>query len=176
MAVRPPDDRLGRQIVGTTISKTTSHSEGAVMHYDITQTDEASDLPLPHYQSLGAAGIDLYAAETFDLSERPAISVKTGVKMRIPNGYCGMIRSRSGLAFRYGIAAMHGTIDSDYRGEIAVLMYRLWIGDPPPMIDRGTRIAQLIFVRTEYGIPKTVEKLHPSSRGEQGFGSTGLVG
>lgn len=130
----------------------------------------------PHYASESAAGADLRAAldEPFTLGPRERGAVPTGVRLAIPEGYEGQVRPRSGLAIKHGITVLNapGTIDSDYRGEIRVLMIN--VSDTPYTICDGDRIAQLVVApvsRVEY-VPAEGE-LEPSERGEGGFGSTG---
>lgn len=139
----------------------------------------ASDLPLPAYESKGAAGMDLRAAISEDrsiliLPGKRAL-VPTGLIMEIPEGMEGQIRPRSGLALKHGITCLNtpGTIDSDYRGEVHVLLVNL--GDEDFSVSRGMRIAQIIFapvtqVRTE---ERTLAS--DTSRGSGGFGSTGTA-
>src|SRR6185437_14560117 len=134
-------------------------------------------LPLPAYESAGAAGMDLRAAVEEDrplllLPGRRAL-VPTGLVMEIPQGMEGQIRPRSGLAFKHGITCLNtpGTIDSDYRGEVKVLLINH--GDEEFYVERGMRIAQIVFA------PVTRVKLEEQSlagstgRGAGGFGSTG---
>ena len=132
------------------------------------------DLPLPSYASAGSAGLDLYAA-TGPLTLAPGARalVGTGLALALPEGFEGQIRPRSGLARDHGVTVLNapGTIDSDYRGEIGVLLVNL--GKSPFVVERGMRIAQLVIapvvrVRLVEG-PKP-----PSGRGAGGFGSTGL--
>ncbi|MCG8272039.1 dUTP diphosphatase [Aquamicrobium sp. NLF2-7] len=139
----------------------------------------AADLPLPAYESRGAAGMDLRAAIPEDrsiliLPGKRAL-VPTGLIMEIPEGMEGQVRPRSGLALKHGITCLNtpGTIDSDYRGEVQVLLVNL--GDEDFSVSRGMRIAQIIFapvtqVRTE---ERTLASY--TSRGSGGFGSTGTA-
>lgn len=132
-------------------------------------------LPIPHYKSEGAAGIDLMAAidEPMVLEPLGRALITTGLKMEIPLGYEGQIRPRSGLAINYGISLVNcvGTIDSDYRGEIKVPVINL--SKEEYIINPGDRIAQMIFAKYERAEFQEVEELSETQRGENGFGSTG---
>jgi dUTP diphosphatase len=133
------------------------------------------DLPLPSRQTTGSAGFDLASAEPdFVLAPGERRMVSTGLAVEIPPGIEGQVRPRSGLALRHGITMPNapGTIDSDYRGEVRVILQNL--GTEPVTIVRGDRIAQLVFAR--YETPELVDatELEQSSRGAGGFGSTGV--
>jgi len=133
------------------------------------------DLPLPSRQTTGSAGFDLASAEPdFVLAPGDRRLVSTGLAVEIPPGIEGQVRPRSGLALRHGITMPNapGTIDSDYRGEVRVILQNL--GTEPVTIVRGDRIAQLVFAR--YETPELVDatELEQSSRGAGGFGSTGV--
>jgi dUTP pyrophosphatase len=133
------------------------------------------DLPLPSRQTTGSAGFDLASAEPdFVLAPGERRSVSTGLAVEIPPGIEGQVRPRSGLALRHGITLPNapGTIDSDYRGEVRVILQNL--GTEPVTIVRGDRIAQLVFAR--YETPELVDatELEQSTRGTGGFGSTGV--
>ncbi len=141
----------------------------------IVQEPDATDLPLPRYQTEGAAGVDLYAAvrEPVVLQPGERALIRTGIRIALPPGYEAQVRPRSGLAARHGIALVNspGTIDSDYRGEIQVVVINL--GQEPFTIQRGERIAQLVVapvVRIEW---EPVGELPATARGEGGFGHTG---
>lgn len=130
---------------------------------------------VPQYASLHAAGADLKAALNDPLTLAPGATalVPTGLQIAIPVGYEGQVRPRSGLALKHGLTILNapGTIDSDYRGEVKVLLINL--GSEPVTIHPGDRIAQIVFtpvVQAEF-IP--VQELSPSGRGTGGFGSTG---
>lgn len=130
----------------------------------------------PHYASESAAGADLRAALDEPLTIVPGgrVAVPTGVRVAIPDGYEGQVRPRSGLAIRHGVTVVNapGTIDSDYRGEIKVLLVNL--SDEAYTIEDGDRIAQLVLAPvTRAEFVKTVGPLEESTRGEGGFGSTG---
>ncbi len=135
------------------------------------------DLNPPSYASEGAAGADLRAALEGPLSLAPGerALVPTGLRVEIPAGYEGQVRARSGLALKQGLALANGvgTIDSDYRGEVGVIVVNL--GQLPVTIERGDRIAQLVFTRVERASFTLDEGLASSARGAGGFGSTGTA-
>lgn len=141
----------------------------------VQQTPESKDLPLPKYMSLGAAGMDLYAA----VEENTAIPVgkirliPTGLKVSIPVGYEIQIRPRSGLALKHGIMLVNspGTIDSDYRGEIKIIMMNL--GEEDFVIRRGDRVAQMVLKKVEQLEWEIVKELPGTDRDAGGFGHTG---
>jgi len=133
-----------------------------------------ADLPLPARQTAGAAGYDVVSAEDdFMLVPLERRLVRTGVALAIPAGYEAQVRPRSGLALRYGLTLPNApaTIDSDYRGELLVALINL--GTDPVTVERGTRIAQLVFQRVAEVELEEVSELPPTSRGAGGFGSTG---
>lgn len=137
----------------------------------------ASDLPLPAYQSELAAGLDLIAAVPADapVSIRPGerVLIPTGLVLALPPGIEGQIRPRSGLALSRGITVLNspGTIDPDYRGELRVLLANF--GSEVFLVERGARIAQLVFAPSMQAILCEVESLTETARGVAGFGSTG---
>ena len=136
-------------------------------------------LSLPRYQTAGAAGLDLSAAIPPDhpvvLQPMQRALIPTGLIMAIPAGFEGQVRARSGLALKQGLALVNapGTIDSDYRGEVGVLVINL--GSDPVTIERGMRIAQLVISPIVQCQIETVGSLDESARGAGGFGSTGLT-
>jgi dUTP pyrophosphatase len=136
----------------------------------------ARDLPLPAAASTGSSGCDLRAAIDGETVLRPGerLLVPTGLALEIPPGWEGQVRPRSGLALRHGIGMVNapGTIDSDYRGEVGVLLINL--GAEPFLLRRGDRIAQLVIARVETVDWEEVEDLQTSGRGDGGFGSTGV--
>jgi dUTP pyrophosphatase len=133
------------------------------------------DLAPPSYATEGAAGADLRAAleETLVLRPGERALVPTGVMLEIPPGFEGQVRARSGLALRKGLALANGvgTIDSDYRGEVGVLVVNL--GQEPVALERGDRIAQLIIAPVVQATFEPAGDLAVSERGAGGFGSTG---
>lgn len=131
---------------------------------------------LPTYATDGAAGMDLYSREEAELQPMERKLVPTGLKMAIPHGFEGQVRPRSGLALRLGLSMVNtpGTIDSDYRGEIGVLLINL--GGDVVKIGKGERIAQLVIcpvVRARL-LEVDEDSLEETERGEGGFGSTGI--
>jgi dUTP pyrophosphatase len=133
------------------------------------------DLPLPSRQTGGSAGFDLASAEPdFVLSPGERRLVATGLSIELPQGVEGQVRPRSGLALRHGLTMPNapGTIDSDYRGELKVILQNG--GAQAVTIARGDRIAQLVFARYETPDLVDVAALDDSARGAGGFGSTGL--
>ena len=137
-----------------------------------------ADLPVPAYATPGSAGLDLCAAAEAELVLQPGdrALVPTGFALAIPPGYEGQVRPRSGLALHAGVTLANspGTIDSDYRGEVAVILVNL--GSEPFRLRRGERIAQLVIAPVAQPALKEVgsaDELGPTSRGAGGFGHTG---
>jgi dUTP pyrophosphatase len=128
---------------------------------------------LPRYQSADAAGMDLCSTIDFSLGPLERMLVPTGLRMEIPRGYEGQVRPRSGLALKYGISMVNapGTIDSDYRGEIGVLLVNL--GQNRVEFKAGERVAQLVICPVIQVELKQVDSLSETERGAGGFGSTG---
>lgn len=133
-----------------------------------------ADLPLPAYATAGAAGMDVVSAEDMDLLPGQRHAVATGLSIAIPDGYEVQVRPRSGLALKHGITMPNtpGTIDSDYRGELKVILINH--GDQPFPIRRGDRIAQLVASPVQRADFIEVDDLDETARGAGGFGSTGL--
>ena len=137
-----------------------------------------SSNPLPKFQTTGSAGMDIQACvEGVDVVVIPARGkgiISTGIFMQIPEGYECQVRPRSGLAFNKSITVLNspGTIDSDYRGEIKVVLINH--GIQPFHVFHGDRIAQLVFNKIEQPEFELVEELDSTDRGEGGFGSTGV--
>jgi dUTP pyrophosphatase len=131
-------------------------------------------LPVPHYATAHAAGMDVVSAEDVTLAPGGRHAVATGFAMAIPEGYEVQVRPRSGLALKHGISLPNtpGTIDADYRGELKVIMINL--GEAPFVIARGDRIAQLVPAPVQFASFAEVEALDETARGEGGFGSTGV--
>ncbi|MEF0940058.1 dUTP diphosphatase [Rhizobium sp. BR 362] len=135
-------------------------------------------LDLPAYETKGAAGMDLRAAveedATLTIAPGKRTLVPTGFIMEIPEGFEAQIRPRSGLAFKHGITCLNtpGTIDSDYRGEVKVLLINL--GDEPFDITRGMRIAQMVIAPVTQARIAEITEASETSRGAGGFGSTGV--
>jgi len=144
----------------------------------VRRLPHGADLPLPAYQSEGAAGLDLLAAVPADapvtIAPGHRTMVPTGLALALPTGTEGQVRPRSGLALRHGVTVLNspGTIDADYRGEIQVILVNL--GQVPFTITRGMRIAQLIIAHAaQVTVCETIH-LDETTRGVAGFGSTGM--
>ena len=142
----------------------------------VSRVAGAEDLPLPSYATEGAAGLDLRAALRSRLVLGPGdrALVPTGLRIAVPRGYEAQVRPRSGLALRHGIVLPNspGTIDSDYRGEVQVI---LWNAGPEPFaISRGDRIAQLVIAPVAH-VELEESALDETPRGAGGFGSTGAA-
>jgi dUTP pyrophosphatase len=146
------------------------------MKIQVRRLPAARDLLLPSPASPGSAGLDLRAAVAAELTLLPGerALVPTGLALAIPPGWEGQVRPRSGLAIRHGISIVNapGTIDSDYRGEVSVLLVNL--GQEPFTLRRGDRIAQLLLARAEPIEWQEEDELPGTTRGEGGFGSTGV--
>ena len=127
----------------------------------------------PSYQTDGSAGMDLRSIEDAELTPGERKLVRTGIRIEIPEGYEGQVRPRSGLALRHGISMVNtpGTIDSDYRGEIAVILINL--GQDVVKLEKGERIAQLVICPVSRAEIEVASTLESTQRGEGGFGSTG---
>jgi dUTP pyrophosphatase len=134
-------------------------------------------LELPAYATAGAAGLDLPAAVTTSVTIAPGARalVPTGLSIAVPPGFEAQVRPRSGLALKQGVTVLNapGTIDSDYRGEVQVILVNH--SQQPVLIERGMRIAQLVFARCERIAWQRVTSLDASARGAGGFGSTGTA-
>ena len=139
----------------------------------IARLPHGEDLPVPSYATPGAAGMDVVAAEDLDLAPGQRHAVATGFRVAIPEGYEIQVRPRSGLAFKHGISVPNtpGTIDSDFRGELKILLFNH--GTEPFAIRRGDRIAQLVPAAVTLASFDEVEELDDTHRGAGGFGSTG---
>ena len=143
----------------------------------IQRLPHAEGLALPAYETTGSAGMDLRAAVTEDapLTLEPGARalVPTGLKIALEQGYEAQVRPRSGLALKHGLTCLNspGTIDSDYRGEVGVILINH--GQEPFVIRRGERIAQMVVTRHEQAEVFEVESLDDTVRGAGGFGSTG---
>ncbi len=142
--------------------------------------DTDSDFPIPEYQTLGSSGLDIRAylpdakrTAGILLSPGEQALISSGFKIEIPEGFEGQIRARSGLALKHGIALANGvgTIDSDYRGEIGIILINL--GSLPFTVRHGQRIAQLIITRYSRMNTKIVKNISKSVRNDAGYGSTG---
>lgn len=146
----------------------------------LKKLDHGRDMDLPFYATSGSAGMDIMAALTESITLKPGerALIPCGISLAIPQGYEAQIRPRSGLAFKQGLTVLNtpGTIDSDYRGEIKVILINL--GQENATIDRGMRVAQMIIAPYAQvnlqEVPEFKEEPLENTRGEEGFGSTGL--
>jgi len=131
------------------------------------------DVEIPKYQTSGAVGFDLRAVESISIPSGEARLIGTGLAVELPSGYELQIRPRSGLALKHSITVLNspGTVDSDYRGEIKVILINH--GKSDFQISKGDRIAQAVVNRVEIVDIVEVEKLSETQRGDKGFGSTG---
>ena len=143
----------------------------------VERLPHAEGLPMPAYETTGSAGMDLRAAmaegDTIILTPGARALVPTGLKIALEPGFEAQVRPRSGLALKHGITCLNspGTIDSDYRGEVGVILINH--GQEPFVIKRGERIAQLVIAKCEQARMLEVEALDETGRGAGGFGSTG---
>ena len=139
----------------------------------VRRLPSAMGLDLPAYATEGAAGMDVLSAETVNIAPGRRYAVATGLAVAIPAGYEIQVRPRSGLALKHGITVPNtpGTIDSDYRGELKVILINH--GEDTFAIARGDRIAQLVVAPVTQGVWQEVEDLDDTDRGSGGFGSTG---
>ena len=144
----------------------------------VLRLPHGADLPLPSYQSEGAAGLDLLAAVAADapviIGPGQRALVPTGLAIALPAGTEGQVRPRSGLAARHGVTVLNapGTIDADYRGEIQVILVNL--GQDSFTVTRGMRIAQLVIAPVVQITIREITNLDETTRGVGGFGSTGM--
>lgn len=144
-----------------------------MIEIELQRLPHGEGLPLPSYATDGAAGMDVVAAEDLTLGPAQRHAVLTGFAVAIPHGYEIQVRPRSGLALKHGITCLNtpGTIDSDYRGEVKVILANL--GSEPFEIRRGERIAQLVPAPVLKAAFRKVDALSETTRGAGGFGSTG---
>ena len=142
----------------------------------LIKSDSGKDLPTPKYATSGSAGMDLYAdvQNTVTLPKGQKLLVSTGISIGLPEKYEAQIRPRSGLAAKNGITVLNtpGTIDSDYRGEIKVILINL--SNEDFIIERGMRIAQMVIAPVTTARFVETELLEETDRGDSGFGSTGV--
>jgi len=147
------------------------------VRFELKVLNNGKDLPIPKYQTNQAAGLDIYSAnpekEEIKILPGEYKLIPTGISIGLPKGYEAQIRPRSGLAAKHGITVLNtpGTIDSDYRGEISVILINL--GKNDFNVARGMRIAQMIISPVSQFKIDIVDELDTTSRGEKGFGSTG---
>ena len=144
----------------------------------VRRLPHAEGLPLPRYETAGAAGMDLLAAipETpiFTIPVGKRVLIHTGLCIELPAGFEAQVRPRSGLALKHGVTVLNapGTIDADYRGEVAVLLINH--GEEPFVVTRGMRIAQLVVAPVAQAVLEERTRLGDTGRGSGGYGSTGV--
>jgi dUTP pyrophosphatase len=147
------------------------------MKLPIMRLPHANDLPIPFYATAESAGLDLLAAIDSDVAIRPGerAAIPCGIAIALPTGYEAQVRPRSGLALNNGVTLLNapGTIDSDYRGEVKAILINL--GSEPFEVRRGMKVAQMVIARHERAEFVESFELPESTRGEGGFGSTGLA-
>jgi len=152
-----------------------SHADSVKLR--VVRLPHAADLPLPEYQSVLAAGLDLLAAvpagTPVEITPGNRAMIPTGIAIALPRGSEGQVRPRSGLAIRHGVTVLNtpGTIDADYRGEIQVILVNL--GSEPFVVQRGMRIAQLVVAPIQRAKLIESASLEPTERASGGMGSTG---
>ena len=144
--------------------------EGFSRTVNIKVVKETKDAILPEYAHFSDAGADLYSNEEVDIQPNEVKIISTGLKVEIPNGYEMQIRNRSGMTVKTPIIVQLGTIDSDYRGSLGIMMYNH--GNIPYRVQKGDKIAQAVIMPTYHGNFLVVDKLTETERGEGGFGST----
>ncbi len=160
-----------------TRARATRTARARAVRVKIARMPGSEDLPLPGYATAGSAGLDLAAAVDGELILEPGARalVPTGLRIALPAGYEAQVRPRSGLALRDGILLPNapGTIDSDYRGELAVILMNA--GHEPFLVKRGDRIAQLVIAPVVQARLVLVKTLDATARGAGGFGHTGIA-
>lgn len=151
-------------------------TQSGTVTVQVQRLPHGEGLPIPRYMTEHAAGMDLYAAVTGELTLATGARtlVPTGLRLAIPPDYEGQVRPRSGLALRQGLTILNtpGTIDADYRGEVQVIVANL--GSESVVIRRGDRIAQLVITPVTRATLQVVESLDETARGDGGFGHTGV--
>lgn len=147
------------------------------LQVSVRRLAHAADLPLPEYGSEGAAGLDLLAAIAAEVVLAPGARalIPAGIEIAVPEGFEAQVRPRSGLALKSGVTVLNapGTIDSDYRGEVGVILVNH--GSEPFTVSRGMRVAQLVVAPVARITWRESERLADSGRGPGGFGSTGTA-
>jgi dUTP pyrophosphatase len=143
------------------------------LEIQISRLPDGEGLELPSYQTAGAAGMDVRAAEDRTVQPGETTLIPAGFTIAVPHGYEAQLRPRSGLALKHGITLLNspGTVDSDYRGPVGVILTNL--GSAPFFIHRGDRIAQMVICKVERAQWCEVKTLNDTERGEGGFGSSG---
>jgi dUTP pyrophosphatase len=143
-----------------------------IWHYPVLDIKKLKeDSIVPQYKTDGASGLDLCSTVETTIGTGERILVPTGIAVDIPHGFEGQVRPRSGVSLNIGLVAILGTIDSDYRGEVGVILSN--IGNERIVIRKGDRVAQLVISPVAYATINVVRTLSKTERGEGGFGSTG---
>ncbi len=146
-----------------------------ILHIKILRLPHSNGLELPKYATEGSAGMDIYAAveNEIKIPSMETVLIPTGFSLEIPKGYEAQIRPRSGLALKHNIGILNspGTIDSDYRGEVKILLTNF--GKKEFVVQRGERIAQMVIAQYAKVVWNEAENLNTTPRGEGGFGHTG---
>ena len=146
-----------------------------IVEVKIQRIEGNEDLPLPRYMSPGASGMDMFAAVTDPavIPPKEVAVVPLGIRIALPDGFEAQVRPRSGLAARHSIGILNspGTVDSDYRGEIKVILFNF--GREPFVVNRGDRIAQMVITRVAKATLVEQKHLEDTERGSGGFGHTG---
>lgn len=140
----------------------------------LTRLPHGEGLPFPGYATEGAAGLDIVTAIDLSLAPGERMAVPTGFAIEIPPGYEVQVRPRSGLALKHGVTCLNtpGTIDSDYRGEVKVILANL--GEDDFQITKGDRIAQIVVAPVQHAVMVEADEIDETARGAGGFGSTGV--
>ncbi len=141
------------------------------MNIEIQQLDDAAIIP--EIAHTGDAGMDLFSIETVDLAPGQRLAIKTGIALAIPDGYVGLVWDKSGRALKDGLTTLAGVIDATYRGEVQVVL--LNVADSAITISAGEKIAQLLIQPVVAPTLHVVETLSDTTRGDGGFGSTGIT-
>lgn len=141
------------------------------MKLSVEKLHPEAKLPAMAYH--GDAGMDLFAAETVIIPPRERRAIKTGLKLAIPEGYAGLVWDKSGLALKHGLTCLAGVIDSNYRGEVQIVLMNH--GDTSYAVEKGSKIAQVLIqpVATPEIVEETIDDT--TQRGEAGFGSSGMI-
>jgi dUTP pyrophosphatase len=141
------------------------------MQLKVKRMEKANNIDLPNFHHEGDVACDIRSAESITLEPGKITTIDTGIKMQIPDGYAGLVWEKSGLAFKHGIKTCAGVIDSGYRGEVKVALLNM--DEDEYAVERGDKIAQMLVQKVEKPDVVEVDTLDDSSRGEDGFGSTG---
>jgi dUTP pyrophosphatase len=167
-SVKKPIEKL--QIIKTPKQKTSVVKNSSELVLEVKKMSK--DISAPEYILDSDIGLDLKACETVSLKPMEQKIIKTGIKMRIPDGYVGLIRDRAGIVSNMNVHTAAGTFDPAYRGEVSIVLINM--GEEEVEMEEGMRIAQMIILPVARVKIKVVETLSETQRGEKGFGSTGI--